>query len=155
MYTSIKDLAQSYGADGLRIDTAKHIRQDFWPGFVSSVGVYSAGEILIGNVTYAAPYTDVLDSVLDYPTYYAAYDAFTNGTSGNISAICGNGDSSPGPVFSTLARSSRTRITPEFSRLLLIKQNKDTKAAMTVIAIQPVFDIGKCVENGMVLEPVN
>ncbi|KAE9387936.1 glycoside hydrolase family 13 protein [Gymnopus androsaceus JB14] len=87
MYTWIKDLVQSYGVDGLRIDTAKHIRQDFWPGFVSSAGVYSVGEILIGNVTYAAPYTDVLDSVLDYPTYYAVYDAFTNGTSGNMSAI--------------------------------------------------------------------
>ncbi|KAJ3720226.1 GH13 alpha-amylase precursor [Lentinula guzmanii] len=87
MYSWIKNLVSEYSVDGLRVDTAKHIRQDFWPDFASNAGVYTVGEILIGNVTYAAPYTKGLDSVLDYPTYYAVYDAFTNGTSGNMSAI--------------------------------------------------------------------
>lgn len=36
---------QTYGVDGLRIDTAKHIRKDFWPDFVKSAGVYSVGEV--------------------------------------------------------------------------------------------------------------
>ncbi|KAJ3875382.1 GH13 alpha-amylase precursor [Lentinula edodes] len=87
MYSWIKNLVSDYNIDGLRVDTAKHIRQDFWPDFASNAGVYTVGEILIGNVTYAAPYTKALDSVLDYPTYYAVYDAFTNGTSGNMSVI--------------------------------------------------------------------
>ncbi|KIK65914.1 glycoside hydrolase family 13 protein [Collybiopsis luxurians FD-317 M1] len=87
MYSWIKNLVSEYSIDGLRVDTAKHIRQDFWPDFASNAGVYTVGEILIGNVTYAAPYTKGLDSVLDYPTYYAVYNAFTNGTSGNMSAI--------------------------------------------------------------------
>jgi alpha-amylase len=87
IYSWIKNLVSEYDVDGLRVDTAKHIRQDFWPDFASNAGVYTVGEILIGNVTYAAPYTKGLDSVLDYPTYYAVYNAFTNGTSGNMSAI--------------------------------------------------------------------
>ncbi|KAJ3843630.1 GH13 alpha-amylase precursor [Lentinula raphanica] len=87
MYSWIKNLVSDYDIDGLRVDTAKHIRQDFWPDFASNAGVYTVAEILIGNVTYAAPYTKGLDSVLDYPTYYAVYNAFTNGTSGNMSTI--------------------------------------------------------------------
>jgi alpha-amylase len=87
MYSWIKNLVSYYSVDGLRVDTVKHIRQDFWPDFASNAGVYTVGEVLIGNVTYAAPYTKGLDSVLDYPTYYAVYNAFTNGTQGNMSAI--------------------------------------------------------------------
>ncbi|KAF5385548.1 hypothetical protein D9757_006764 [Collybiopsis confluens] len=87
MYNWVKNLVSEYSIDGLRVDTAKHIRQDFWPDFTSNAGVYTVGEVLIGNVTYAAPYTNGLSSVLDYPTYYAVYNAFVNGTSGNISAI--------------------------------------------------------------------
>ncbi|KAF9074062.1 glycoside hydrolase superfamily [Rhodocollybia butyracea] len=87
MNTWIKDLVSEYSIDGLRIDTAKHIRQDFWPAFAANASVYTVGEVLIGDVTYAAPYTSVLGSVLDYPTYYGVYNAFTSGTSGNMSAI--------------------------------------------------------------------
>ena len=38
------------------------------------------------NVTYAADYTEVLDAILDYPTYFALVSAFTN-TSGDLSAL--------------------------------------------------------------------
>ena len=53
---SVHKLVQDYGADGLRIDTVKHIRKDFWPDFVKSAGVFTLGEVLINNTDYAAQY---------------------------------------------------------------------------------------------------
>jgi alpha-amylase len=50
-------LVQDYGADGLRIDTVKHIRKDFWPEFSKTVGVFTLGEVLINDTDYAAQYT--------------------------------------------------------------------------------------------------
>lgn len=39
-----KDSIETYGFDGARLDAAKSIRKDFWPGFVGAAGVYSQGE---------------------------------------------------------------------------------------------------------------
>ena len=94
----IPKLVQDYAIDGLRIDTAKHIRKDFWPEFVKSAGVFTLGEILANNTNYAAQYTgkaptlyrdthrkqylivfpEVFDAILDYPTYFQVRDAFLN-----------------------------------------------------------------------------
>ncbi|KAG5652837.1 hypothetical protein H0H81_003461, partial [Sphagnurus paluster] len=68
----IQNLVGQYKVDGLRIDTAKHIRKDFWPAFVQSAGVFSIGE--------------VLDGVLEYPTWFPLTAAFTS-PSGNMSAL--------------------------------------------------------------------
>ncbi len=48
----IKSLVQEYGIDGIRIDTVKHVRADFWPGFVDAAGVFSMGEV---NHLYSIP----------------------------------------------------------------------------------------------------
>ncbi|PCH42776.1 glycoside hydrolase family 13 protein [Wolfiporia cocos MD-104 SS10] len=82
----IHNLVIEYGADGVRIDTVKHIRKSFWPAFVAAANVFSIGEVLDGDVNYVSPYTGVVDSVLDYPTYYPLYRAF-NTTSGNLSEL--------------------------------------------------------------------
>lgn len=60
----IQGLVKSYGIDGLRIDTAKHVRKDFWPAFAKAAGVFTMGEVLIGDVGYAAPYTGVFLVIL-------------------------------------------------------------------------------------------
>ena len=41
----VKDLVNKYRVDGLRIDTVKHIRKDFWPEFARSAGVFTMGEV--------------------------------------------------------------------------------------------------------------
>jgi alpha-amylase len=55
MYRWIDNLVDTYQIDGLRIDTAKHIRKDFWPGFVESAGVFALAEVksrlIRGNIT--------------------------------------------------------------------------------------------------------
>lgn len=53
--------------DGLRIDTAKHVRKSFWPGFGTAAGVFSTGEVLSGSIDYACNYQNYMDSVLNYP----------------------------------------------------------------------------------------
>ncbi|KAI0691609.1 alpha-amylase [Earliella scabrosa] len=85
----IHDLVHEYRIDGVRIDTVKHIRRDFWPEFAASAGVFTLGEISQNDTSYVAPYTEVIDSVLDYPTWSTLVTAFQN-SAGNITALAGN-----------------------------------------------------------------
>lgn len=60
--TWIADLVKNYTIDGVRIDTVKHVRKDFWPDFSKAAGVYTIGEILHNDTNYVAPYTRELRS---------------------------------------------------------------------------------------------
>ncbi|KAH9969913.1 glycoside hydrolase superfamily [Russula dissimulans] len=84
----VHKLVQDYGADRLRIDTVKHIRKNFWPDFVKSAGVFTLGEVLINSTEYAAQYTEVLDSIFDYPSYFHLVNAFLD-TQRTLSSIAG------------------------------------------------------------------
>lgn len=55
--TWIAGLVGNYSADGVRIDTVKHIRKDFWPDFAKSAGVFTIGEVLQNDTSYVTPYT--------------------------------------------------------------------------------------------------
>ena len=55
--TWIGDLVKNYSIDGVRIDTVKHVRKDFWPAFSKAAGVYTIGEVLHNDTNYVAPYT--------------------------------------------------------------------------------------------------
>ncbi len=41
----VGNLVKEYSIDGIRIDTVKHVRKDFWPDFASSAGVFTIGEV--------------------------------------------------------------------------------------------------------------
>ncbi len=41
----IGQLVHNYSVDGLRVDTVKHVRQDFWPDFAEAAGVFTLGEV--------------------------------------------------------------------------------------------------------------
>jgi len=84
--TWVKNLVSTYGADGVRIDTVKHVRKDFWPNFASSAGVYTIGEVLDNRTEYVTDYTQVLDAVLDYPGWYPLVAGFQT-QYGNLSAL--------------------------------------------------------------------
>jgi alpha-amylase len=67
----LKDLVSNYSIDSLRIDTVKHVRQDFWPSFIAEGGVFAVGEVLDGGVKYVAGYqNNSMDSVFNYPVYF-------------------------------------------------------------------------------------
>lgn len=42
-------LVQEFSVDGLRVDTVKHVRKSFWPGFEAAAGVFCTGEVLHGG----------------------------------------------------------------------------------------------------------
>lgn len=102
-YDWIKTLVGNYSVDGIRIDTVKHIRKDFWPDFASSSAVYTIGEVLHNETSYVADYTrqsflahlcstpliasvGVLDAVLDYPTWFPLVAGFQT-QFGNLSTL--------------------------------------------------------------------
>ncbi|CAK5267778.1 unnamed protein product [Mycena citricolor] len=99
--TWIKNLVSTYNIDGLRIDTVKHIRRDFWPSFCSNAGVFTLGEVLSDDPNFVAPYMSSVDAVLDYPTWYNLRSAFVN-TTGNLSALTNS------PSLYRLSNSSTT-----------------------------------------------
>ena len=80
----IHDLVLDYGIDGIRIDTVKHIRKDFWPDFNAAAGVYSVGEVANGDAGYTCPYQDYLDGVLNYPLYYSLTKTFGTRDAGSM-----------------------------------------------------------------------
>jgi len=79
----VKNVVEKFGFDGLRVDTERHVEIDFWAEYNRSAGVYAVGEVMNGDVGYCANYQrNALDSVLNYPQYYAVHqNVFTYGHS--------------------------------------------------------------------------
>ncbi|KZT55581.1 glycoside hydrolase family 13 protein [Calocera cornea HHB12733] len=85
-YSWIGQVVSNYTFDGLRIDTVKHIRQDFWPGFVQAAGVFTLGEVLDSDAQYVGDYTNYVDAVFDYPGWGMVLQAFQT-TGGSMSML--------------------------------------------------------------------
>ncbi|KAG8733870.1 hypothetical protein FRC11_001080 [Ceratobasidium sp. 423] len=83
----VVNFVQEYGIDGLRIDAAKHIRRDFWPGFCGAAGVFCIGEVYGPDIQLGASYQGPLDSILNFPLYYGLVQAFGNPKATNMSAL--------------------------------------------------------------------
>ena len=72
----IHDIVQKYNLDGIRIDTIMEVPKWFWDRFRESAGVFQIGEAFNGDVGYVADYQRHLDSVFNYPLYYAIKKGF-------------------------------------------------------------------------------
>ncbi|KAF8674201.1 HOOK protein [Rhizoctonia solani] len=83
----VANFVQEYGIDGLRIDAAKHIRRDFWPGFCGAAGVFCIGEVYGPDIKLGASYQGPLDSILNFPLYYGLVQAFGDPKAANMSAL--------------------------------------------------------------------
>ncbi|EED21030.1 alpha-amylase, putative [Talaromyces stipitatus ATCC 10500] len=81
-----KSFVANYSIDGLRIDSAAHIQEDFFPDFEDSAGVYCIGEVDDGDPAYVCPYQNYLSGVLNYPIYWQLLYAFES-SSGSISNL--------------------------------------------------------------------
>ncbi|KAK4229500.1 family 13 putative glycoside hydrolase [Podospora fimiseda] len=82
----VSHIVKTYGIDGLRVDSMKHVETSFWAGFNAAAGVYLIGEVYHGDALYVAPFQNYMDGVLDYPSYYWMLRAFQS-TSGSISSL--------------------------------------------------------------------
>jgi alpha-amylase len=76
----IKSLVANYSIDGLRIDSVKNVNRDFFPPFCQAAGVFCMGEVSEGLANYTYPYQRYMDSVLDYPLFYAINRVFQQKT---------------------------------------------------------------------------
>ncbi|KAJ3413542.1 Alpha-amylase A type-1/2 [Chytridiales sp. JEL 0842] len=80
LYKWIKYIMDTYKPDGLRIDTFRNVRKEFWPGFIESAGgVFSMGEAYGGDARYVGPWQGYAQSLLSYPMYFNVFvDVFGN-----------------------------------------------------------------------------
>ena len=73
----IKWTIKEFDFDGLRVDTVKHVPKWFWDRYSNAVSpMFSIGEVFDGRVDYVADYQRHMDSIFNYPLYYAIKDAF-------------------------------------------------------------------------------
>jgi len=81
LYEWISMLTEVYNFDGYRIDTARHIAKDFWPDFQKAAGTYVIGEISVDerHVEYISEYQQVMEGILNFPTYYSLRNVYANG----------------------------------------------------------------------------
>jgi alpha-amylase len=70
------------GIDGYRLDTVRHVPQEFWREFAAALkkefpGFYLIGEVWDGRPDSVAGYQRAgLDGLVDFPIYYAIHDVF-------------------------------------------------------------------------------
>lgn len=78
----INGLVSNYSIDGLRIDAAKHVNDEFLPGFVNSSGVFAWGEVLTGATKDMCRYQNLglLPGMPNYLEYYPLNEAFNGGS---------------------------------------------------------------------------
>jgi alpha-amylase len=79
-----KSLISNYSIDGLRVDAAKHVSDDFLRNFAAAVGIFTIGEVYEGDQHKFCPYQDIMPSMTNYPNYFPMIEAFS---AGNISAL--------------------------------------------------------------------
>ncbi|KFZ24085.1 hypothetical protein V502_01443 [Pseudogymnoascus sp. VKM F-4520 (FW-2644)] len=79
MVNSVVDIVKTYGIDGIRLDTARHVPKEYLTQFQDAVGVFVTGEILDGNPDFLAGYQGPLASALNYPLWYPLVDSFMGG----------------------------------------------------------------------------
>ena len=77
----VKDLVQTYGFDGIRIDTIPEVPKDFWCEYGQAAGVFQMGEVFNGDPAYVGPYQDCVSGLFNYPMYYSIRDVFQSGRS--------------------------------------------------------------------------
>ncbi|KAJ3099881.1 hypothetical protein HDU97_002710 [Phlyctochytrium planicorne] len=88
LYDWIGWLTKEFAFDGLRIDTAKHIPKEFWPGFVKASGnLFSIGEALGNDAGFVGSYQPSLPSLLNYPAYFSLYRSVFADSSKSMWAI--------------------------------------------------------------------
>nr|KMM70027.1 alpha-amylase 1 [Coccidioides posadasii RMSCC 3488] len=84
MKTWVEGLITNYSIDGLRIDAAKHVDTRYLNEVVSASGVFATGEVYERDLETACGYQRHIQSVPNYPIYYAMIQAFGNG---NMTAL--------------------------------------------------------------------
>ncbi|KAK3329217.1 alpha-amylase-like protein [Apodospora peruviana] len=78
MNTWIKELVSNYSIDGIRIDAAKHVNDEFLPSFVGASGVFAFGEVVTGITNDQCRYQNLglLPGMPNYLEWFSLTAAF-------------------------------------------------------------------------------
>jgi alpha-amylase len=92
--TWITGLVANYSIDGLRIDAAKHVNNEYLPPFVKAAGVFTFGEIYSGVVDNVCKYQrdDLIAAMPNFPIYFPLIKAFTAGDMAALSEMISDVD---------------------------------------------------------------
>lgn len=114
----VKELVANYSIDGLRIDAAKHVNDEFLAPFVEASGVFAFGEVLTGETEDFCPYQNknLLPGMPNYLEYYPLNEAFNGGGFEKLADIRNKGASSCTDVFA-LGAFSENHDMPRFPSL--------------------------------------
>lgn len=139
----IKELVANYSIDGLRIDAAKHVNEQFLPTFIESSGVFALGEVLTGLVEDFCPYqtNGYLDGMPNYLEYYKLIEAFNGGEMTEIDSIRSQARESCNDTF-VMGSFIENHDMPRFA-----SQNSDmalAKNAMAYIILNDGIPLGMC-----------
>lgn len=64
----ITQLVADYSIDGLRLDSAQQVSNDFWPAFQAAAGgIHFLGEVFNGDPSRVCPYQTYMSGVLNFP----------------------------------------------------------------------------------------
>lgn len=75
------------GIDGFRLDTVRHVPKEFWTKLSQTIkqkypDFFLLGEVWVNDPIYLSSYQDAgIDSITNYPLYYAMNDVFARGGS--------------------------------------------------------------------------
>ncbi|KAK4145102.1 glycoside hydrolase [Dichotomopilus funicola] len=85
----VKGLVSNYSIDGIRIDAAKHVNDEFLPAFVKSSGVFALGEVLTGVPGDMCRYQtlNLLPGMPNYLEYYPLNAAFLGGSMTDLASM--------------------------------------------------------------------
>ena len=72
----VKGIVETYGFDGIRIDTIPEVPKDFWAEYGAASGVFQMGECFNGDPAYVGPYQGSLTGLFNYPMFYTISDVF-------------------------------------------------------------------------------
>lgn len=140
--TWIKELISNYTIDGIRIDAAKHVNNDFLTSFVKDAGIFALGEVLTGEPDDFCPYQTqgYLPGMPNYLEYYPIISVFNGGS---MSKLADMREQSRSACSDTLALGSfaENHDMPRFA-----SYNDDmalAKNAMTYIILNDGIPLGK------------
>lgn len=79
--TWVKELISNYSIDGLRVDAAKHVDNEYLQSFVEAAEIFTLGEVYANDPGILCPYSQFSDSMglPNFAVYYPLIDAFSKG----------------------------------------------------------------------------
>ncbi len=133
--TWITGLVANYSIDGLRIDAAKHVNNEFLPAFVKAAGVFTFGEIYSGVVANVCKYqkNNLIAAMPNFPIYYPLLKAFTAGNMKALSDMISDVDKGC-PDTSVLGTFAENHDLPRFASLVPDLALAKNAIAFTILA---------------------